>query len=585
MKVLEINSSKETFRSVRLNTDNNFNMVIAERTRESKSKDSRNGLGKTTLINIVDFCLGANLNSSLKKEELENVVFSVKVELGEKVYTFLRNTSSPNEIEGEGDFSDWLTKPNLAENGHSVFKAKDFNVSMGKLLFGVTEKLSETFSYHPSYRSLISYFIRTGTGSFDEPFRHFSRQSSSDVQINNSYLLGLDWEYSSELQLIKDDEKTLSGLKKAASSGLLENYFGSLGELDAERVRLEETINKVGKQISSFVVHPQYYEIQKEADAITGQTHSLLNTINLNEQLSKKYQEDDSEDFSFQKEEIERIFKQAGAVFSSGTVRKFEEIETFHKDIVKNRRDYLSSEIKKLSDKIVEDKEQVEKLTKDKAKLMSILQTQGALDEYSKLQERSNSLNQRLSEINQRIANLKKFNDGVGDLRIRKEELLKGMRRDFDDRKPNRDRAISIFNANSEYLYEEPGLLSIETTDFGYKFDVEIKRAGSQGISNMKIFCYDLMLAELWSRFNDGKPFLIHDSTIFDGVDERQVAKALELAEKKSNEFGFQYICTMNSDAIPKKELSEEFGNKLDKSVVLTLTDSDETGCLLGKRF
>ena len=36
-----------------------FNVVLADRTKESNERDSRNGLGKTTLIEIIHFCLGA----------------------------------------------------------------------------------------------------------------------------------------------------------------------------------------------------------------------------------------------------------------------------------------------------------------------------------------------------------------------------------------------------------------------------------------------------------------------------------------------------------------------------------------------
>src|SRR5258705_9960023 len=44
-----------------------------------------------------------------------------------------------------------------------------------------------------------------------------------------------------------------------------------------------------------------------------------------------------------------------------------------------------------------------------------------------------------------------------------------------------------------------------------------------------KSFCFDLMLTEMNIRRGRGPGFLIHDSHLFDGVDERQVAKALQL--------------------------------------------------------
>ena len=84
-----------------------------------------------------------------------------------------------------------------------------------------------------------------------------------------------------------------------------------------------------------------------------------------------------------------------------------------------------------------------------------------------------------------------------------------------------------------------PGNLVVDITDNGFSFDVEIMRSGSQGINNMKIFCYDLMIAQLWASRAPSAGLLIHDSTIFDGVDERQMAQSLELAQKEAENSGF----------------------------------------------
>lgn len=112
---------------------------------------------------------------------------------------------------------------------------------------------------------------------------------------------------------------------------------------------------------------------------------------------------------------------------------------------------------------------------------------------------------------------------------------------------------------------------------------MSIKRSGSHGIGNMEIFCYDLMLAQIWAQKAKSPIFLIHDSIIFADVDERQTALALELAEKESKERGFQYICTLNSDTLPTKDFSKDF--KLEQYVRMRLTDATEDGGILGKRF
>src|SRR3546814_19615552 len=75
----------------------------------------------------------------------------------------------------------------------------------------------------------------------------------------------------------------------------------------------------------------------------------------------------------------------------------------------------------------------------------------------------------------------------------------------------------------------------------------------------MQIFCFDLMIAELAARRGIGTGFLVHDSHLFDGVDERQVAKALQLGADPAASVGFQYIVTMNSTALPGDGFREGF--------------------------
>ncbi|MEH1972444.1 MAG: DUF2326 domain-containing protein [Nostoc sp.] len=212
-----------------------------------------------------------------------------------------------------------------------------------------------------------------------------------------------------------------------------------------------------------------------------------------------------------------------------------------------------------------------------------MLQTHGALEEYTKLQELYLNSVSDLNEINKRIEELKNFEEGKSALKIEKERLLQRARRDYEERSEQKERAIYLFNTNSRFLYHAPGILVIEVGENGFRFRVDIRRDGSEGIDNMKIFCYDLMLAQLWSEREPSPHILIHDSTIFDGVDERQVALALELADRESRRCGFQYICTLNSDMVPRSEFASDFN--FDSFIRLRLTDESDEGGLLGIRF
>jgi len=101
----------------------------------------------------------------------------------------------------------------------------------------------------------------------------------------------------------------------------------------------------------------------------------------------------------------------------------------------------------------------------------------------------------------------------------------------------------------------------------------------------MKVFCYDMTLAQLQADRPVSLEFLIHDNTIFNVVNERRVARALELGAKVATETGFQYIVTLNSDQVPFGEFKEGFKKEFESAVVLKLTDATEDGGLLGVRW
>ncbi|MDO8656453.1 MAG: DUF2326 domain-containing protein, partial [Nanoarchaeota archaeon] len=181
------------------------------------------------------------------------------------------------------------------------------------------------------------------------------------------------------------------------------------------------------------------------------------------------------------------------------------------------------------------------------------------------------------------LENIINFEQGKSATIVEQELIYQQANIDLGERKKQKESAVLLFNSNSQALYEAPGTLSIDFEKAGFKFNVNIERSGSHGIGNMKIFCYDLMLAQIWAQKEKTPNFLIHDSILFADVDERQKAHALELAARESENQGFQYICSINSDTIPRKDFSKEF--IFDKYIRVTFSDATDDGGLLGMRF
>lgn len=566
-----------------------FNVVIADKHDKSTEKDSRNGLGKSTLIEIVHFCLGAQYSSldTISNKIVKGWQFFIDI------YTpngdFLQVCRIANKGSGFVEIFPYKLseKTSLLLKDYSTLDGK-YNISIeawNNILGEIYFNLSNHIKYDPTFRMLFSFVARKGLESFTDAFKTYAIHQEWTKQLTNTFLLGANWVKAAEFQSLKDKESIIREIKRAADAEFLKDIIGNAGELRAKEVRLQNEIYKLEESLRNFVVHPEYSNIQKEANELTKQIHVKLDEKALNEELMKMYQKTLTDEKNTDDNFITTIYEEAGFIFSNITIRRLDEVNAFHDAIISNRRSYLSTEIASLELSVKAFDNDIKILDSKRAELLNILKTHGALDEYTKLQVRLTEKISMLNRVKQSIENANLLATKKTELEIEKKTLLLESRRDYDESLLYINEAIALFNRFSESLYSSSGILAIDIKDSGYIFDVEIERSGSGGIEKMKIFCYDLVLAVLRTKRNMGIKLLIHDSAIFDGVDERQIAKALQLAYDVSMEYGFQYICSLNSDAIPYSFMDNEFKALFKKHIVKTLTDEDDKSGLLGIRF
>ncbi len=280
---------------------------------------------------------------------------------------------------------------------------------------------------------------------------------------------------------------------------------------------------------------------------------------------------------------IDNIYEESGVIFPDSVRRTLTEAKEFHSKIIENRRAFLETEIRRIERKIRLQNEEIRRHTDERADLLRILETHGAMQELAKLQERIIEIRGNLEQKRIRLEEIKDRTARKRNINIAKAELTKIAEQDHEERRDIWSVPLHLFNDNSQALYEAPGHLVINIDETGFKYNVEINKSGSEGIGKMKIFCFDLMLLQIMSKQNNRLNFLIHDSILYDGVDSRQRALALEQASKISTANNVQYICTLNSDMVPREDFSEGFN--FDEHVRLTLTDEHPSKRLLGFDF
>lgn len=558
----EVFASNPDFRSIYFRPG--LNVVTAARSNDSGELDSRNGAGKSTLLEIIHFCLGSSLDKSpLNNSDLSQWSFGLSFTLpNSERYEVDRAICSRNSVS---------IKTSPESKASQVVSNKNWTDMLGEKVFPLGEP-----NPNLSFRSLFPYFARRGADAYSSPFDLVRKQSLGPVRVRVAYLLGLNWMDFQALENLDSELKGLTEKRKALGA--------SEGTLNAERLKLEARVRRERDALENFKVHPQYQEMERLASELTAQIGHLSEDIILQKERIDRYKEAIAQEVDSTSLDVERIFSEAQLVFGDLIKKNLQQSRNFHRQIIENRRQYLEREIREDEHRVLEMESRRSILIESRAEILSVLRTHGALQAYQRLSEQHSKLNEELVIVNHQLGQLRKLEAEIAELRRKDSDLQERASHNFQEMGVLRDEAVALFSEFAEELYDEGGTLLLELDPKArLKFDAYFKNDSSQSVGAMKVFCFDLVVATLWARKGLGPGFLFHDSMIFDGVDERQKARALRLAEKVSRTYGFQYICTINTDQIPWQEFEDGFD--LNDYVIRELSDDGPQGKLLGRQF
>src|SRR5690606_6485368 len=85
---------------------------------------------------------------------------------------------------------------------------------------------------------------------------------------------------------------------------------------------------------------------------------------------------------------IEKLYADAGISLPGVTLRRIEEVQAFHHEIIENRREFLAAEVSRLKRELLAREELIKAKSNERATVMEVLKTHGALEEYTLIQKR-----------------------------------------------------------------------------------------------------------------------------------------------------------------------------------------------------
>ena len=385
--IVSIESSLKTFKVVSFHSG--LNVVLSDRTANSTDKQTRNSAGKTSLIEVIHFLLGADCekDSLFRIDKLVEHTFRGTFRIDGELLTVARTGSDPSKIFLISGGEERKDIPRKFDKASERFYVSNVNwrVFLGHTMFELPADERGTLfdeSFTPTFRSMFSYFVRRrNSGGFISPERQAEKQQRWDWQVNLSYLFGLDWQIPFDFNKIRAREKTLEELKKAVKIGALGTVIGTVAELRPQVTIAEAKASKLRQNLEQFEVLDSYKSLSKRAGQIKTEMQTLTRqSVTLNETLDH-LQEALQSERPPQRSDIQQLYAAAGIELPGLALRRFDDVSSFYESVVANRRIHLEHEIGDVRSRIAGVEAGLSHLDEERSNILRTLQGRGALDD------------------------------------------------------------------------------------------------------------------------------------------------------------------------------------------------------------
>ena len=570
MQLIKVYANKESFKTVEFN-ETGLNFIVAKQKDPENRENGKtyNGVGKSLLVNIIHFCMGSKTkNYTSFCSKLQGWEFYLDFSVAGAKYTAKRSTANPNKI-------------TLNDDELSLTK---FNAKMESLCFNIPEGISNL-----SFRSLFPYFIRPnkkGYVDFNVATGAFNQYST---MLYNAFLLGLDVFLAQKKYDIKTEQDKIKSLEKIfRSDEMLREFFTGNKDVALTIIDLEEKIKKLDDDLRAFKVAENYGDVQGEADRIEKALFKLSNEIILIRNNLESINKGLEIETKTTQDDIKKVYEEANVHFSENLLKTLDDLEVFYENLITNRKKRLLEQKTRFELEIDDKTKDAKKLKFELDRLMKYLGDHQALDVFVTLSEKSASLKSKLETLRKYQTLQSEYKEKLRDAEkthIEQSEATEALLKEIEAE------IIALrdyFRGLAKRFYPNSVAgLTIKNNDGEnqqrYAIDAKIESDNSDGINNVKIFCYDMTL--LFKGQNHNINFLFHDSRLFDGIDERQKAELFRILSEEIKGSRKQYIATVNQNQLNeiKSYLEpDQYDEIVTKNTVLTITDDNDSEKLLG---
>ena len=558
MILKELTSSLPNFKSIKFKAG--INIIIGSRSDEETNDESFNGVGKSLVGRIINYCLSSDDNS------FENA-FNTN-EFKESISFTLSFTANNNESYIIERTVNAEKKNESISINDEYYPKKKFSVFLQELLFNKEA---------PAFRSLVHYFFRNQKQY--ESYILKSKNSYTDL-IAILYLINIDLNYMYKKQelvvKISNLRKTLTYLKSKLKG---ENNKQSIKNTEAEVTILE-------KQLKQFNVADGY-----EKEVLKLQNNEKDHKELLEELDKFKYIKEQAQKFldslrldTMPNDYIDKMYKEINFFLPDNIKKEIELVEEFHRNIYKNREKRLKSNIINATNNISNINEKIDACKININELTALIDKNGIMEEYFTITNKLYATKNKLTKLNDNRTEIENTNIQITEKNKDLDVLMETLKEYYYTINPDIEKIWeNPFREHLNQIYGQPdGSIElktniVKTTKTAFDIEVKANHDGSDGRQQVAIFVFDWLLL-LYGQHHLN--CLYHDNRLYQAIDSTIAVKMMKLSEKLCNKKNQQYIICIDQDKYEAMiEHDPEMEIWIKKRTILKLKDSaDKNG-------
>ena len=549
IKKLIISTPRKVIRNIEFHKGLN---LIVDDTPTINTQLTGNNVGKTTVLKLVDCCLGGEANEIYidfedKKSEYEEVK---KFLIEQEVLITLILTEDLDSVDKSKQIiieRNFLPRSRAIRNinGEPILD-KDFENKLMSLL--IPNQKSEK----PSFRQIISHNIRYKDENINNTLKTLSKYTSdSEYETLYLFLLGCNFNNGAKRQAIltklKQEENYKNRLEKNQSK---ESYEIALTMLDNEILELNKKKKSFNKNENFEKDLDELNKIKYRINKISSEVVKLGIRKDLIEEAKENIENSTT---NIDLKQLKELYDEA-KLNVSGIQKTFEDLVSYHNTMIVEKLKFITEDLPSLNEKIKLENIELNKLLKEEKTMSEKI---AKSDSFEELEKTIININEKyrlkgeyentisyINEVEENIKRLKNELSNIDNYLFSNEfkELLKLQITKFN----------KFFSAISNELYGESYVLgfSEETNKKNqtfYKFS-SFNLNMSSGKKQGEILCFDLA----YILFADSEKipclhFLLNDKKEL--MHDNQLLKVADFVKKNN----IQLIISILKDKLPEE--------------------------------